>query len=386
MLHNKQEFDLEAFIPHETESENEAYQKLQRTAKDWESWIMKAKHLSSMDSDDKEKTVRAVEWFKAGACYTTETDLLFPGPQSQEIAGIHQVFRGLLDRIAGCRKHLRSRTHSNPGGFLFVMFDHDFKLAFEVKSFGRTKQGHDSLQQESCEQILGRLARDVNESFNLYGIGTGTFATGMKCTLAYITVYKLELRMKEATESDFQVASLVLYKSKPLPLMTQECFKKWAGSRQYADVQEKFYNQNGGVDEQGIPRGIRFLWEMMSKRRANFFGPDYGFLFKQGEKVDELLGTGGGFSVVMGLSRDSNSVLKVSTLPVAGLIQLEKDALESLGRKKPELDEIGLPILKEETKISVRLGGIDKEIHGLVLQPRGQPILSAIFSTNFCRV
>ena len=408
LFQSKQDFDLSSFYT--SNPSGVQYQELQKTAEDWEKWIMNARHLGSKELKYKEKIASGVEWFKAGARDNTETDLSFPGPQSQEIAGAQQVFHGLLERIAGCWKRFESPTPfspvkkmvkanqimpatskrpkrivdvciSKPGGFLFVMFDHHLKLALEVKPFVRATQGH-SLKHESFEQILGHLAKNVYHSFNLFGIGADGFATGMTCTLAYITVYKLELRMKEATNPDFEVASLVLYQSKPLPLMTQRCFKKWVGRcNDYDDHEEQLYRENRGVDEQGIPRGIRFLWEIMQKRRADFFGPNYSRLFTHNTQVGELLGTGT-FSAVMGLSTDPDSILKVPILLSAVHIQNEKRVLDRLGRKKTDLDEIGLPILKEETTISFSLGGIDKEIQGLVLQPRGKPILSAILSTK----
>ena len=409
LFKKRQNFDLHSFYT--SNPSGVAYQELKTAAEDWEKWIKDARHLGSKELKYKEKIARGVEWFKAGARDNTETDLSFPGPQSQEIAGAQQVFHGLLERIAGCWKHFESPTPfspvkkmvkanqiipatskrpkrivdvciSKPGGFLFVMFDHHLKLALEVKPFVRATQGHDSLKHESLEQILGHLAKNVYHSFNMYGVGSDGFATGMTCTLAYITVYKLELRMKEATNSDFEVASLVLYQSKPLPLMTQRCFKKWVGRcNDYDDLEEQLYRENRGVDEQGIPRGIRFLWEIMQKRRADFFGPNYSRLFTHDTQVGELLGTGT-FSAVMGLSTDLESILKVPILLSAVHIQNEKRVLDRLGRKKTDLDEIGLPILKEETTISFSLGGIDKEIQGLVLQPRGKPILSAILSTK----
>ena len=97
LFQSKQDFDLRSFYT--SNPSGVQYQELQKTAEDWEKWIMNARHLGSKELKYKEKIARGVEWFKAGARDNTETDLSFPGPQSQEIAGAQQVFMGYLSAL-----------------------------------------------------------------------------------------------------------------------------------------------------------------------------------------------------------------------------------------------------------------------------------------------
>jgi len=426
LFQQKKELDLSELLPGfpnsvSSPSKISSYSSLKKSATAWSDWITAsqilkdsasdhAENLKDSASDHAEKTIQGIEWMVAAVDDNLpDSTPSFPCTQGKEVAGTQRAMLALVELIAECWKHsdrpanalspMKTKVKSSevvtstltrmrrsadlsiakPGRFQVAMLDHALKLLIEVKSLTRKNQSQSSLHHESFEQAVGHLAKNVYSCLNLFGVGTDTVATGMTSTLAYITVYQLKLNMKTATESDCNVASLELFESKMLPLMTKKCFDKWTAGQDHPGLRERLYGgPNTGVDDGGVPLGIRCIWELMYQPRAVVFGPDYSRLLQKdirGRVPAEYLGTGS-FSVVMGIEGEADSILKVATLTSAVHLRNEACVLRALDRENAELDEWSLPVLKDETKLLLELGGIKRELPGLVLQPKGLPLLS----------
>jgi hypothetical protein len=73
-------------------------------------------------------------------------------------------------------------------------------------------------------------------------------------------------------------------------------------------LRNELYEKNEDVD--GVPIGIRLLWDLVLKCRSNLFGPNIQEIIRSGgKKVGELLGTGS-IGLVFSLEEEADAVLK----------------------------------------------------------------------------
>ncbi|KAG7345948.1 protein kinase domain containing protein [Nitzschia inconspicua] len=279
-----------------------------------------------------------------------------------------------------------------PGQFQLLMFDYSASLLFEMKPLFRRSMTLDELDEESRQQVVGHLSKFLSGCLNLHGCGTSSFATGLTGTLAYVKIYKLELVMQVASVDCKGMTALKFYESRRLPIMTRECFDKWVKtstsqpngkSETLNELSQSLYGENGeeGLDEHGIPIGIRLLWELMPLRRQKLFGPNYNKLFCD-ENITDLLGSGS-FSFVFGLKESENFILKVPTIAHLCLIRNEKEVLEKLGRlrdDKKDMQNIALPVLEKTCNIKFERGNVLCATQGLVMSPKGIPVVAFLQS------
>ncbi|KAG7339791.1 protein kinase domain containing protein [Nitzschia inconspicua] len=280
-----------------------------------------------------------------------------------------------------------------PGRFQLLMFDYSARLLFEMKPLFRCNMTPDKLDEESGQQVVSHLSKFLSHCLNLHGCGTSSFATGLTGTLAYVKIYKLELVMQVASGDCKGMTALQLHESKRLPIMTRECFDKWVKtpmSQQNGkggtlnELSQSLYGENGkeGLDEHGIPIGIRLLWELMPLRRQKLFGPNYKELFCD-TNISELLGSGS-FSVVFSLRESENFILKVPTFARLHHILNEKEVLRKLQRfrygEEEDMQNIGLPVLEKTCDIKFELGNVSCATQGLVMSPKGIPVVAFLQS------
>ncbi|KAG7345946.1 protein kinase domain containing protein [Nitzschia inconspicua] len=292
-----------------------------------------------------------------------------------------------------CRpRRIADVCFEKPGQFQLLMFDYSARLLLEMKPLFRRSMTLDELDEESRQQVVGHLSKFLSGCLNLHGCGTSSFATGLTGTLAYVKIYKLELVMQVASVDGKGMTALKLYESKRLPIMTRECFDKWVKtstsqpngkSETLNELSQSLYGENGeeGLDEHGIPIGIRLLWELMPLRRQKLFGPNYNKLFCD-ENITDLLGSGS-FSFVFGLKESENFILKVPTIAHLCLIRNEKEVLEKLGRlrdDKKDMQNIALPVLEKTCNIKFERGNVLCATQGFVMSPKGIPVVAFLQS------
>ena len=233
----------------------QSYAKLKIVAQNWNKLIQGARYTLRKGEKEKEAITKTCRCLRDPMDSTT--DWFFPGATSGEVICVQPVFVELLRSIGDCwtedvpavfsppktkirssqivtafgqrKKRIADVCMDKPGQFLFLVFDHIMKLFIELKPLLRSKQGHESLYQESLEQVIAHLSKYIYRCFNFYEIGVSAIANGMSATLAYVSVHRLELKMGEKADGDRVLAELSLHKGRKYPLMTRECFDSWTG-------------------------------------------------------------------------------------------------------------------------------------------------------------
>ena len=433
---------------------NEPPPGLEMVADKWSSWIMHSKIVPGTGS--KEDT-QAIEAVIKEIRETIQSPNDSPKPEanrpnrpfasylSQEVACTQPIFVGLLELIGDCcdvcnnsdgysqpktqimtsqiipgtesrPKRIVDVCLDKPGCFRIDTKDTAQKLTCELKPLLRKSQSSTGLHHESFHQLLGHLAKYVKNGLDLWGCGASTWATGLTATVAYITVYRLDLFVSELKEraTDFlkldqdspefkalasRVAKLQLSESIKLPLMTLACFNEWVIRSQTQQTKknpecrkkeiEKLRKDLYGddilaLDDKSIPIGIWFLWNLMMNRRSDLFGPSYQDIIRSHEnkRIGKLLGTGS-YGLVFNYGEDekSDEVLKVPRLQNCVHLKKEIEILKRLGREQaPNTtinDQLSLPVLNQVIDhLTVELGGVTRDLQGMVLSPKGTPMLS----------
>ena len=390
---------------------------LQKVAELWSSWILNCKISPGKASQDTNKEIADIVQ-RMRETLKNQSD---PEPADlhsdvsrlpQEVASTQPFFVVLLDLISDCchvitgannrPRRIADGCLDNANRFLFVMLDTSLTLCCEMKPLFKKIVSLQDLHYEIFQQTVGFLSEVVHDGLNLWGNGAPTWATGITMNLAFITLYRLDLTMSEYSELAPTVAQLQLAESVKLPLLTLDCFNKWMQkdeARQKCDdssamatrhekeikeLREELYQNNGGVDDDGVPLGIRLLWELMLKPNSDLFGPNYQEIFRSNEKkVGELLGTGS-FGHVFSLVEEADAALKVSTLQNSVHLKKEFDILSFLGRNQCSdttiNKELALPVVsKFLSNLTAELGGgVKRRLTGLVFHPKGLPIRSIV--------
>ena len=236
-----------------------------------------------------------------------------------------------------------------------------------VREYSKLKECYGMLEHE-----LGVRCLDWQRFFK---IGVSSFGTSLRGCPAFFRLYQLRLEITETLE-------LKLLASKPLPLMDEESVETWVGKcgkgmgGTLQRLRKHLYGKdcvgNKGMDEEGVPMGLRVIWEILSKPTSDLRGPDYSTLF------DNLSGgiiMRGAFGIWF--EHGDNQLLQVPAQPWDMLQENELGILEALGRVGGEgnaNDDVGvcLPMLVGTREIGCHFGGFDRVLTGLVLEPRGK--------------
>jgi Protein kinase domain len=410
------------------------YKELQNVAIDWYEIISKSTILKDKPKKKKRKEnasngvleVSALDYKKhvqdsleiwktaTSANDFSEQTSYFPGAQSHEIDGVQPVLAYLLERIAKCyddstRPALLSPAKNNigreamlapmvtqrtfrkidtvfskEGRYHIAMFDRNLQLFVEEKNLCRKTQAMDSLADEAERQTIGSLAKSVYYFFNLLGVGVASWATGLTTNTVYVKLYQLRLSMENQKDSDDEspMAKLSLQRSRPYPLVTKDNFDRIMKSlplplsssnvRSITELKVALYGVDGvdGLDETGIPCGIRLYWQLLNQRRGSLFGPQSDVFDLGVAKFGPIIGSGSS-GVVLKCGEDS--VVKISTSPSNAHWQNELDTLRRISALPSAA--LGLPSIVGVVDVPMTLGGINFERKGLILKPLGVPLL-----------
>ena len=433
-------------IPRDWEKSELVRRKLQEVVEHWSSWISNSTIVADADKQDTPRMIKNVikeirESLKSQKCSPKpKQSYPFAHFLAQEVKCVQPIFAGLLELIGDCcnvcinpddfspfktqvktnqvipattnrLKRIVDVCLDKPGCLRKDMNDMSIKLPFKLKPLFRESQSYSSLRDESFNQVLGHLAKSVKTGVDLWGCGVSTFATGLTGTVAYITICQLHLDILEFKKVSPEFAKLKLSESRKLPLMTLACFNMWiakceleqqrAGAseasiaKRRAEIEklrhELYHDDVEPLDAWGIPIGIRLLWELMLKHQKDLFGPDFQNIIgprEKQEKIGDLLGTGS-FGLVFSYGeKDSDMVLKVPLSENCVHLTKEIDVLTYLGRTQgfndTNSDPLALPVLTQVmNELSVTLGGVTRYLKGMVLSPKGTPILSWIRHPTF---
>jgi serine/threonine protein kinase len=355
----------------------------------------------------------------------------FPGLVSQEVNSVQPLIFGLFGALGKCCKvYNKANRWSLPktdidrevtvaatktrkrrimdgcagkhGRQYPVNMDVSMKLPIEAKPFTRGSLSFEKLDEESRNQIIGHIAKYGVQGLQTFSLGKTTWITGVTANQAYIIVYRLDVIMDEYCGDGTPFVKLKLAESVRLPLMTATCFASWIAKCEAANpdaftpklrdeinkLKEELYGtaekKIASVDINKVPLGIRVLWDLLQKRRIDLFGPDYAGIIRSGgnKNIRKLLGTGSFglvFSYRLEGEKVASAVLKVPILQKCTHLERELKILQVLEREKDTnttIDEgMALPVvMKVLHNIPIVLGGIKRELKGLVLRPRGMPL------------
>ena len=283
-----------------------------------------------------------------------------------------------------------------------LMLEMLLKFSFESKPFSPPQHSGSltsALHSQTFNQTLSHLSRFVLQGLHRWNAGASTWAIGVMGTWAYISILKLELIMQEYTELNPNVSPLKLTESDKVPLVTKEtfdeCIKQFKGSQEMMDQwetlrDELYQTKNDGLDENGIPMGVRLLHDLMMSPCLKLFGSDYRTIFRpSGIIIDDLVGSGS-FGFVFSLMEDANAVLKVSQTVNTAHLEKEEIILRHLGRHEGSdtiiinNDDLALPVLMQvKNDFAYELGGCQFGMKALILRPKGRPIRSLTGVSGF---
>ena len=386
------------------------------------------------------------------ASTTTKLPCYFPGGVSHEKDGVQPVLARLMKGIAQCcydesarpapfspaKKMVRQevmlpstkqRTYrqvdvvsSKEGQYHVAMLDRHLQLFAEEKNLCRKGKTIGSLAREVERQTIGTLAKSIYYYFNLFGIGVSSWATGLTVNTVSVKLYHLRLSMTENDDktSPASIAKLSLHGSRPYPLVTESNFDRIVQTLpecrkiEIADLKKELYGDDflGGLDEKGVPCGLRLFWHLFNARRESLFGPSPYVLPTNENRVGSgppdvvlrwgrdsvmqisttpskthlkkaiandllknedrpILGSGS-YGVVLQWGKDS--VMKISTSPSNTHLKNELAILQGL-LSSTEPVPPSLPSYVCLNNLPMLLGGIELKTKGLLIKPLGVPLL-----------
>ena len=348
--------------------------------------------------------------------------VFLPGPTNQEVDGVQPIFVSLLEAIADCcqldcaeavqnqQSALSSDPHTPPktqtsqqktvvggagrperrcdvsvwkrGRYLVVMLDSHMQLTFEIKPGQRPDQSVVDLQGEAKDQCLSHTAKSLGHSLRFAGgAGVPSHATSVLGSLTYVEV--IQLRLLDPGKPTGRVE---LRSSGPLPLVEQDVFDTWyqsderRGQRHEGDLATMrgllYPGTENGIDEQGIPLGIKAIYAVMMSSRQKLIGPEWG---RYATDLGSLLGTGT-FGMVFRRSHDSNQAVKVCKSDLRHYIAREAAVLYHLSTKEGRPQSV--PQFVSSGMLEVTIGGVLVELPALAMKPVGQEVYSCFTPQN----
>ena len=303
-----------------------------------------------------------------------ENDLCFPKGLAEEKAGGLVILSFLFEAIAECF------TEEHSSRFHYAMHDEFLQLLHKKTNsvFGKSSDGR-------VQDVLAHLCQACYKGLRFGNIGVSTSATGVLSNLASIQVHELRLGFNMVVSDDSRPVTVESSSSRKLPFMSKRCFDGWMMATRgnveerasLGRLREELYGDDGeGVDNLGIPLGMRVLWELFSKRRSELSGPDYKTILNG--NFGDVLGSGSSGVV---LEHGDDEVIKVSWRRSCKRMTNEVVVLRALrnggdnAAAADDDDSAGLPTLVREVKVKCVVGGLTKGFTGLVMKPRGTPMV-----------
>ena len=315
-----------------------------------------------------------------------------PGPTAQEVHGCQVVFEALLGAISDCLpnnapaspnrltplkgtargERRNAATTGRQGQFAdFTLFkrgryrvcihDDTFEMCIEIKPYQRLVSGPNECQIEALNQGLSHVAEVLYPAVEL-GPGFPAHAIFVVGTVLHVQVYKLVLK-----DPGTRDAKLELEASKYLPLLPQDCYKRYieSDSRHKDDSSvfcRKLYDQPDTNENDKETAGIAALAKLMRSSQGSLIRLDHPSL-----KVAQLLGSGT-FGLVLDIG--NCHVLKLSRCGNRSDLAYEVAILKFLGGSKDE-DAARVVSLKSYGMLKIPYRGISVELPGLLLSPKG---------------
>jgi hypothetical protein len=346
----------------------------------------------------------------------------FPGPRGQEVLGAQPVFSCLLDAIgsvaekrhvqrystkagtqslvespepngsveAACKQEKsppksgwgkESAVQGRTGRFRYGDFvikksgrhfwlyrSDTLPVVIEIKAFYRPDKAWNDLITNAVQQVLNHTSRYVRVGLNFAGAGVESHATGAIGSLAYIQVFRLELKDPGTEET-----CLKIVKSELLPLMDKESFEHWMeglhpgyGSENSKAVQHMFPQKDEAPE--GAPFGLLMMYQLMVSSKSELFGQVHA------AKANslQLLASGAFGNVFLG---KENTVVKFSRHGREAYLSAEAFAYKAVGHFEKEKPLCAhLAVAKFESTCVV-IGAITRKMRSLVLKPAGKPLV-----------
>jgi hypothetical protein len=336
----------------------------------------------------------------------------FPGPRGKEVTGAQPFFACLVEAIASVAEDLHRSQYSagnvlqqsdrnlgcpkSPpksrlrkeaavmglgggfryGDFVFQKRDKHFwvfkpdslPIIIEIKTFYRSDKNWESLVMNAVQQVFNHTSRYLTVGLNFGGAGIESHATGVIGSLAYVQVYRLEL--KDVGTERVHVKCI---KSSMLPLMSQDVFSKWVKANPRSNEEnraegalEKLY-PNGSPDREDVPLGHLVLLQLMTLSKSELFGQTCN-----DDSNLQLVGSGSFGNV---FRTNDGKVVKLSRHGRKAYLRAEGYAYKAIGHYglKTEAECPNLAVA-EEIKVSIKVGAITREMDALTMRPAGRPL------------
>ena len=242
-----------------------------------------------------------------------------------------------------------------------------------------------------CKILFG-LFDIVFIGFNFAKFGVPCHATGIIANMAAVQI--LHLRYEHVGTPN---AKLTLYQSDLVPLMVIDNFKKWAQSaatsrnsgmkQDFNELEKKLYGPEGkgGMDEAGVPKGIRILLNLMNQPSKKLHGLSVD---AESDVLGDHLGTGAAAVVFRRNGADAekqNSVVKLSRYGLKTDIENESAILKRLAAHGQH-NHIPSILNSEEfsngLKLQIKLGSVPTTLPAIETAPAGKKAASVFLSSE----
>jgi hypothetical protein len=324
--------------------------------------------LRSTELDDKTTIKEILNGLEVGERWA-------PAADSREVEGTHPWLSLVVRLVGSCVERKCDMMLRKDDRHAFMVFDDATDLGGEEKPGSRGCKGPATLFDQAQDQVLSDSAIHMMVGLNFAGAGVPTHATGFIANMAAIQVE--QLRLEGVGTPD---AKLVLYKSKPLPLMAKNNFESWKDSaptplqKDFTAFGEQLYGNAEATSNDEIPLGIQAICSLMQKRRKDLFGPTVDVV---GDELGDVIGTGA-FSVVFRSSSNNDHAVKISRHGRCMDIKQEINILRELNDKDcAERRPQSIPEFIHESKITAMFGDVKKELVAMTTGPVGVPLLLA---------
>jgi Protein kinase domain len=266
-----------------------------------------------------------------------------------------------------------------------IICDDILTVLIEVKALRRQQFGIMRLLHEARDQVLSHLAKHVFTGFAFAKYGVPCHATGVIANMAAVQVFHLRYE-----NVGTPIASLKLYQSSLLPLMSLATFKRWAvgNKEQITEVEslkQILFGSDGlgGMDDNSIPRGIRILLNLMNQPSKTLHGLSVDAV---NCNIGAQLGTGATAVVFRrvqttgGVEEELNSVIKVSRYGISTGIANELKILRALEGTTNE----HIPTVIRSVDLEVRFGSVLTKLPAIETAPAGRNVVSFLLSSSSC--
>ena len=274
-------------------------------------------------------------------------------------------------------KRIVDKSLSANNRYIFLFRDDCIEIPLEVKPGKRKNMSSSELIEECKNQILGHLAKHVTVGFNFMGIGIDTKATGVVITPCSVQFVQLCLE-----NIGTPAASLAIYETGPLPLLSFENFSAWKGKESDQKAKKKAKRESAdtafGYDKEyaanDVPLGLVALANLMTMERKDLMG--HSAQFECGEKKDlhgemEDLLAWGSFSLIYkhrGKDGEKQCVKKISRYALSKVLENEKQVLQDLNGISNIVE------LQDSEKVKIKIGTAFENVPSLTLAPLGLKI------------